>query len=92
STHATRPWMHATLRPFDITIIAETREGYEERFPEFAGEHLFLLDPAAPVSTLRAAAAHRVPICTEPIPANARIGMLPFLRERTVTTATRHFE
>lgn len=92
STHATRPWMHATLRPFDITIIAETREGYEERFPEFAAEHLFLLDPAAPVSTLRAAAAHRVPICTEPIPANARIGMLPFLRERTITTATRHFE
>lgn len=92
STHATRPWMPTALRPFDITITAESRSEYEARFPEFAAEHLFLLDPAAPASSLQAAAALQLPLCTAPVPANARIGMLTFLRERTVTTATRHFE
>lgn len=83
-----RPWMLRILAPLGVILREETRRDYEARFPELALNRVHVRDIAATPETLKAAAEHRLSICTDDVVANGRIELLHCLHEQVITHRT----
>lgn len=80
-----RAWMPRALEHLGVRIVLETRQEFETRFGALASAGYFLRDVAATESTVKTAAAARLPLCTAPMLANGRLELLHYVQEQVVT-------
>lgn len=80
-----RTWMEKLPSLPGISFHEESRMEYETRFPDLARAGYRLRDLAPEPSTRARAAEYRLPLCTAPVLANARLELLHYLQEHTET-------
>lgn len=88
SLEAPRSWVALFAEQHGVSLSVESRADYEAAFPTLASLGAVVRDPAAPESTLAAAAAAGVPINTASVLANGRLELLNCLGERLLMQRT----
>lgn len=90
SMGAERPWLASpSLMPENVTMVQETRDQFETHFHEWAVQGVSVRDFAATDETRKKAAEASLILTEAPVLANARIELLHFLREQTISEALR---
>lgn len=86
-----RSWLLPTLLPPDAEMRQETRDQFTARFGEWAERDALVRDPAADGKTRRRAQAVSLRLIERPVLANARIELLAYLREQSVSETTHRY-
>lgn len=86
-----RKWLKAANLPEGATITVETRQNYRKHFAEWAEQDAIVRDPSADACTHGDAHLCNLRLLKRPILANARIELLGYCKEQTVTETTHRY-
>lgn len=80
-----------SLLPDTVTVVKETRGQFAAHFPEWAGRDMLVRDIASDEETRRKAQSVNLRLIEAPVLANARLELLHYLREQTISETVHRY-